>query len=92
MSLKSEQVQPKAARPQGFMDRAEHFDGARRTKPAAGEILIRCPDTSTPVTTGLRINWVVFKSLPPVAVPLSCPACGQIHRWMPRDAWINTNA
>jgi hypothetical protein len=23
-----------------------------------------------------------------VAVPLRCPACGQIHKWKPDDAWI----
>jgi hypothetical protein len=92
MSLKSEQAQPKAAQSQRFMDRAERFDGARSAKPAAGEILILCPRTSTPVTTGLRVDWVVFRSLPPVSVPLRCPACGLIHRWKPHDAWIGTNS
>jgi hypothetical protein len=92
MSLKSEQVLPKAAQPQGLRERAERFDHAGSAEPAAGEILILCPHTSTPVTTGLRIDWVVFKSLPPVAVPLRCPACGQMHRWKPGDAWIHTNA
>jgi hypothetical protein len=89
MSLKSEQVQPKADR---FVGRTERFGGDRSAEPAAGEILILCPRTSTPVTTGLRIDWVVFKSLPPVAVPLRCGACGQIHKWQPQDAWIKTNS
>jgi hypothetical protein len=92
MTLKSEQVQPKAVQSRRFMDRAEHLEGARNTEPAAGEILILCPRTSTPVTTGVRIDLVVFKSLPPVAVPLRCHACGQVHRWKPQDAWINTNS
>jgi hypothetical protein len=91
MALKSEQVHPKASDSQGFTDWPVRFDGARSSKPAAGEIVILCPRTSTPVTTGLRIDWVVFRSLPSVAVPLRCPACGLIHRWKPEDAWIGTD-
>jgi hypothetical protein len=79
MSLKSEHVQPKATQLFRFMDGAEHFEGAQNAEPAVGEILILCPRTSAPIPTGLRIDWVVFKSLPPVAVPLRCPACRQIH-------------
>jgi hypothetical protein len=84
MSLKPEEVQP--------VRLAEHFHRGRRARPAAGEILILCPHTRSPVTTGLSIDCVVFKSLPPVAVPLRCPACGQTHRWKPGDAWINVDA
>jgi hypothetical protein len=51
-------------------------------------IFINCPITGVPVTTGLTTNWVVFHSLPSVAIPLRCRACGQMHRWKPRDAWI----
>jgi hypothetical protein len=92
MSLKSEHVQPKATQLLRFMDGAEHFEGAQNAEPAVGEILILCPRTSALIPTGLRIDWVVFKSLPPVAVPLRCPACRQIHKWKPRDAWIHTKA
>jgi hypothetical protein len=85
----SELAQAKAFRP---MNLAERLGGARSAKPAAGEILILCPRTNTPVTTGLRIEWVVFKSLPPVAVPLRSPVCGLTHRWKPDDAWIGSHA
>jgi hypothetical protein len=88
----SEHTQPKAFKSPRFMNLAERFGDARSSKPAAGEILILCPRTNTPVTTGLRIEWVVFKSLPRVAVPQRCPACGLIHRWKPDDAWIGTNS
>ena len=54
----------------------------------SGEILINCPVTNKPVTTGLKSEWVVFKSLPAVAVPLRCPACGKTHNWKPVDAWV----
>lgn len=63
--------------------RFERDEGSR-----LANIFISCPVTGTPVTTGLTTNWVVFHSLPSVAVPLRCPACGQTHRWKPQDAWI----
>jgi hypothetical protein len=88
----SEHSQPKAVQSQRFMNLSERFGDARSAKPAAGEILILCTRTKTPVATGLRIEWVVFKSLPPVAVPLLCPVCGLTHRWKPDEAWIGTNA
>jgi len=90
MSLAPNPVQPETAESQGLVDQGKLGDGARGTEPSQGEILILCPRTSTPVTTGLRIDWVVFSSLPPVAVPLRCPACGLVHRWKPQDAWINS--
>lgn len=82
----------KPATHRGLTDWPVRFDGARSNKPAAGEIVILCPRTSIPVTTGLRIDWVVFSSLPSVAVPLRCPACSLIHRWKPEDAWIGTDS
>ena len=51
-------------------------------------IFINCPTTGIPVPTGLTTNSVVFHSLPPVAVPLCCAACGKMHKWKPQDAWI----
>jgi hypothetical protein len=89
MSLKSERVRAKASEPQGLMDQGNTLGRAGRTEPSPGAILIFCPRTSVPVPTGLRIDWVVFNSLPPVAVPLHCPACGQVHEWKPQDAWIH---
>jgi hypothetical protein len=91
MSFEMEQVQPKTGELQRLLDQEKPVPHARRVEAKQGEILILCPRTSTPVTTGLRIEWVVFGSLPPVAVPLRCPACGQTHRWKPQDAWISTN-
>jgi len=53
-----------------------------------GDILVRCPLTLKSVPTGLKAEWVVLDSLPPVAIPLVCPACGQLHKWKREDAWI----
>jgi len=54
------------------------------------DILVRCPRTGASVPTGLKTEWVLLKSLPCVAVPLRCPACGQMHKWKPADAWIGS--
>jgi hypothetical protein len=54
------------------------------------DIFVQCPRTGAPVPTGLKTEWVLLKSLPCVAVPLRCPACGQIHKWKPDDAWIGS--
>jgi hypothetical protein len=57
---------------------------------ALADILVQCPRTGAPVPTGLKTEWVLLKSLPCVAVPLRCPACGQMHKWKPDDAWIGS--
>jgi len=54
------------------------------------DIFVQCPRTGAPVSTGLKTEWVLLKSLPCVAVPLRCPACGQMHKWKPDDAWIGS--
>ena len=54
------------------------------------DIFIHCPRTGAPVSTGLKTEWVLLHSLPRVAVPLRCAACGQMHKWRPEDAWIAT--
>jgi hypothetical protein len=53
-----------------------------------GEILFTCPQTLKSVPTGLKAEWVVLHSLPPVAIPILCAACGQTHEWKRKDAWI----
>jgi hypothetical protein len=52
------------------------------------DILVKCPHTLRSVPTGLKAEWVVLGSLPPVAIPFMCTACGQIHKWKREDAWI----
>jgi hypothetical protein len=69
--------------------KAPEYPGVERhTGSPASNIFINCPNTGIPVATGLTTNSVVFHSLPPVAVPLCCPACGKVHKWKPQDAWI----
>jgi len=56
------------------------------------DILVKCPRTLKSVPTGLKAEWVVLSSLPPVAIPFLCAACGQIHKWKREDAWIGCAA
>jgi hypothetical protein len=51
------------------------------------DIFVQCPRTGTPISTGLKAEWVLLKSLPRVPIPVRCPACGQMHKWDPADAW-----
>jgi hypothetical protein len=62
-----------------------------RGSTALADIFVQCPRTGAPVSTGLKTEWVLLKSLPSVAVPLRCPACGQMHKWKPDDAWIGSD-
>jgi len=64
----------------------ECFDDQKEM--AVADIVVQCPRTGTPVPTGLKSEWVFLRSLPRVAIPLRCPACGQTHRWQPQEAWI----
>ena len=63
-------------------------DTGLRGSSALADIFVQCPRTGAAVSTGLKTEWVVLRSLPSVAVPLRCPACGQMHKWKPDDAWI----
>src|SRR5262249_854835 len=52
------------------------------------DIFVQCPRTGTPISTGLRTEWVLLKSLPRVPIPVRCPPCGQIHTCESQHAWI----
>ena len=54
--------------------------------------MVKCPQTRRPLPTGLKAEWVLLSSLPPVAVPFLCTACGQIHKWKRDEAWIGAAA
>jgi hypothetical protein len=81
-------LQLRVRRPTGGCHRSSFTK--HRGSPALADILVQCPRTGAPVSTGLKTEWVLLKSLPCVAVPLRCPACGQMHKWKPDDAWIGS--
>jgi hypothetical protein len=51
-------------------------------------ILIRCPVAGVAVQTGLSTETIVFRSLPNISYSLRCPRCKKVHRWRPKDAWV----
>ena len=54
------------------------------------KIMIRCPIVGRAVPTGLTTEMIVFDSIDAnLEIPLNCPACLKIHKWQPREAWID---
>jgi hypothetical protein len=51
-------------------------------------VMIRCPATGRPVSTGIETEPAVFARLPPLAARMLCPACGQEHAWNTGAAWL----
>ena len=84
----TERAENDATRADAASESAEYLSVVRHAGPPVSNIFINCPTTGIPVPTGLTTNSVVFHSLPPVAVPLCCAACGKMHKWKPQDAWI----
>jgi hypothetical protein len=52
------------------------------------EIMIHCSTLGTAVPTGLTADKVIFETLPPVPIPVECPACRKVHKWKPAEAWV----
>jgi hypothetical protein len=51
-------------------------------------VMIRCPNTSLPVSTAIETESSVFRQLPKVGARMHCPACGQEHVWSVSSAWL----
>jgi hypothetical protein len=51
-------------------------------------VMIRCPATGRPVSTGIETEPAVFADLPQVAARMLCPACGREHFWNTGVAWL----
>jgi hypothetical protein len=52
-------------------------------------IMILCRTTGKPVRTGLVTEVISFDSLADITIPLHCPACGKLHRWQRKNAWVD---
>jgi hypothetical protein len=53
-----------------------------------GTVMIRCPRTGEAVSTEINTEAAVFERLPDVPGRMTCSACGEVHVWMARDAWL----
>ena len=53
-----------------------------------GELMIRCPKTGKPVSTGIHMDRTKFRSMPVFFSASYCASCGRLHEWFARDAWM----
>jgi hypothetical protein len=52
-------------------------------------LLIRCPHTDRPISTGIEIDSAeTLAKLPDVLSHVKCPECGLEHTWWTREAWL----
>jgi hypothetical protein len=51
-------------------------------------LLIRCPNTGEPISTGIEIDDHSLKQVPDVLSHSQCPLCGIDHAWWKHEAWL----
>ena len=53
-----------------------------------GIVMIRCPTSGQPISTGIETDTDSFTRFPDVASNANCSSCGLQHMWWKREAWI----
>ena len=53
-----------------------------------GEVMIRCPRTRKPISTGIYIERARFLSMPVFFSSTFCPICRTTHEWFAGSAWV----
>jgi hypothetical protein len=53
-----------------------------------GALMITCPNTGQPVSTGIETDNYSLKQIADVATRSHCPFCGLDHTWWKREAWL----
>ena len=51
-------------------------------------LMIQCPRTGQPVSTGIETDPDSFKRIPDVLAFARCPQCGLEHAWWHDEAWL----
>jgi len=51
-------------------------------------VMIKCPHTARAIWTGVEFDVPEFELLPDVARKTDCAACGMVHTWWKREAWL----
>jgi hypothetical protein len=51
-------------------------------------LLIKCPHTGRPISTGIEVDPESFAKLPDILSHVTCPECGLEHAWWTREAWL----
>lgn len=53
-----------------------------------GILMIRCPRTGRPISTGRNADAATFRSSPVFFSQAYCPHCDATHEWFAADAWV----
>lgn len=53
-----------------------------------GILLIKCPLSGRPISTGIEIEADSLLNLPDVLSHVKCPECRLEHAWWAREAWL----
>lgn len=53
-----------------------------------GTVVIRCPNTGKLVPVGFEATRDAFHAAENAMSTIRCSACGELHRWQKRDAWV----
>src|SRR5947207_4406149 len=69
----------------------EHCSGRREGEQEArmSTLMIACPKTGQPISTGIETDGRSFDQLPDVLSRSRCPTCGSEHVWWTREAWLS---
>ena len=51
-------------------------------------LMIRCPKTGQPISTGRYVEFAAFRSSPVFFSRTYCPLCHEMHEWFAKDAWV----
>lgn len=52
-------------------------------------MMVECPNTGKPISTGIETDRATFDKLPDVPSLARCPHCGVEHSWRTHDAWLS---
>jgi hypothetical protein len=53
-----------------------------------GALMIMCPNTGQPISTGIETDEYSLKQIDDVPTRTRCPLCGLDHTWWKREAWL----
>jgi hypothetical protein len=53
-----------------------------------GALMITCPNTGQPISTGIETDEYSLKQIDDVPTRTHCPLCGLDHIWWKREAWL----
>jgi hypothetical protein len=53
-----------------------------------GMVMIKCPETGSPISTGIEMDGEKFRSSAVFFSRTYCRMCAATHEWFAREAWV----